>query len=467
MSGNAPFFVSDHELLNRAARIATGDIAGNCVPFRDGLLKEETCCIMAGLDYDTPWTRDTAINTMNALCISHREIAYHTLLSVCEEKNGKTYIGGQYWDAIIWALGAWQYYLVHSDRGFLEFAAETVKNSLEELEQTEFDAQTGLFKGAAVYGDGVAAYPDRYAQVSNSRSGILHWAEDQAASYTGKGYPVTMKALSTNCVYYAAYRIADAMQNILGGSGKSFTEKAEALKLAINRHFWNETTGRYDYIFDETQRCDHAEALGLAYAILCDVASPAQTKKIIENTYITDHGIACLWPSFARYRKEDHYGRHSGTVWPHAQGFWALAMRKAGNRRGFEEELFSLAEKAVRDMHFAEIYHPVTGEIYGGLQEDTGRGIVQWKSCERQTWSATAFWSLIYYGIFGLEFSVDSVKVKPCLPTGVNHAELKNLPVGNAVVTIVADRFGEAPGECVIPKNLEGRHTFRCGAGAV
>lgn len=467
MGIDVPYFFSDHEVLNRAARIAAGDIAGNCIPFQDGLLEEEKICIMAGLDYNTPWTRDTAINTMNALCISHKEVAYHTLLSVCTKKDGQTYIGGQYWDAMIWAIGAWQYYLVHSDADFLAFAAKTIKNSLKEFEDTEFDEETGLFKGAAVYGDGVAAYPDKYAAVRDHCSGILDWAADHAASYTGKGYPITMKALSTNCVYYAAYRIAAAMQELIGEASDLFTQKAEALKAAINRNFWNEETGRYDYMFDESERCCYAEALGLSYAILFGVADRERTESIIKNTVVTQHGIACLWPSFERYRMGNHYGRHSGTVWPHAQGFWSLAMLRAGNARGFEKELFSLAGKAVRDLQFAEIYHPGTGEIYGGMQEQFQQGISEWKSCEKQTWSATAFWSMLYYGIFGLEFSVESVRVKPYLPTTVDHAELKNLKIGNAVVTIIADRFGDEPCEITIPKNLKGKHTFRCGAGKV
>ena len=40
MSLNIPFFTSDNAILNKAARIAAGDIAGNCIPFKDGLLQE-------------------------------------------------------------------------------------------------------------------------------------------------------------------------------------------------------------------------------------------------------------------------------------------------------------------------------------------------------------------------------------------------------------------------------------------
>ncbi len=463
MSINVPYFYSDNEVLNRAARIALGDIAGNCIPFHDGLLEEEKICIMAGLDYNTPWTRDAAINTMNALCIMDKEIAYNTLLAVCERKGGKTYIGGQYWDAIIWVVGAWQYYLVNSDEKFLDFAIETIKNSLEYFEQTEFDEQTGLFMGAAVYGDGIAAYPDKYAKIKNHLTGILDWPASNQDLASERGYGVPMKALSTNCVYYAAYVILAEMLKIRQQDNELYVDKAEALQHAINKNFWNYETGRYDYLFDEEICCDYAEGLGLAFAILFGVADKEKRVQIVKNTPITEHGIACVWPSFNRYRIGNHYGRHSGTIWPHVQGYWALAMLKEKNTSGFEKELFSMAYKAVSDMQFAEIYHPVTGEIYGGMQERMNEGISVWKSCAKQTWSATAFWAMIYYGIVGLEFTQDRVYVNPYLPTTVDHIELKNLKINEAVVTIVVDRYSDNGSVLEIPKDLTGKHTFYMG----
>lgn len=462
MGVNIPYFHSDNNILNRAARIAAGDIAGNCIPFKDGLLKEEKICIMAGLDYDTPWTRDAAINTMNALCISDKEVAYNTLMSVCEEKDGKTFVGGQYWDAIIWAIGAWQYYLVNTEEEFLKFAADTVANTLEKFEDEEYDETEGLFCGGAVYGDGVAAYPDKYGAVKHHQTGILHWPALNPEKRRQKGYGVPLKSLSTNCVYYAAYMVESMMCKILGRDGTSYVNKAQKLKDIINDKFWNEKTGRYDYLFDDEIRCDHSEALGLSFAILFGIADEEKCESIVKNTYVTDHGIACVWPSFARYRIGNDYGRHSGTVWPHAQGYWAIAMLKAENPLGFDKELFSLADKALRDMQFAEIYHPVTGEVYGGIQENLKKGISFMKSCEKQTWSATAFWSMIYYGLFGLRFSENEIKVNPYMPSSVDHMELKNLKIGNADLTIVVDRYGDYPTETTISKTLEGKHTVYC-----
>ena len=135
MSVNFPYFICDNNVLKGAANVATGDIAGNCLPYKNGLLDQEKICIMAGLDYNTPWTRDTAINTMNALAIADKEVAYNTLMSVCCESDGIVRIDGQYWDCIIWALGAYQYYMVNGDRDFLKFAHSAIVNTLEIFEQ--------------------------------------------------------------------------------------------------------------------------------------------------------------------------------------------------------------------------------------------------------------------------------------------------------------------------------------------
>ena len=44
------------------------------------------------------------------------------------------------------------------------------------------------------------------------------------------------------------------------------------------------------------------------------------------------YDIACVEPSFDRYLKKGGYGRHSGVVWPHAQGFWARAAFEKGEQ---------------------------------------------------------------------------------------------------------------------------------------
>ncbi|WP_026506654.1 amylo-alpha-1,6-glucosidase [Butyrivibrio sp. MC2013] len=533
-------FYSDNELINRAARIALGDIRANYLPYCEKVsgdadktcdvgvsesalsddkaadtvsastpyMTEKKMCVMAGLDYDTPWTRDTAINTGNAVALLDPDVAKNTMLSVLEVCDGRVRVGGQYWDKILWIIAADRYCDITGDDDFRSFALEVADNTFIQMEEEEYDPADGLFRGAAVYGDGISAYPDRYAHTEGGRSGILDWPGANKGELASSGCGVPMKALSTNIAYCEAYRAAARMwekcisqapvkeldpadmfiitkdmildaglYNGFGKRGEFDTElwrvkynlwnhKALALKDSINAHFWNEKTGRYDYIFDDKLRCDYTEAIGQSFAILFDIADDDQIRSIAENTYISPEGIPVVWPAFPRYRynmsgelkpgdtidsslKIDdhacadeaddtpimHYGRHSGTVWPHAQGFWALAMRKAGYGDKFDTELKTMALRAVRDMQFAEIYHPVTGEIYGGLQE-LEYNMILWKSCDKQTWSGTAFWSMIFYGIAGLKYQDGEFTIDPYLPEGMNEATITGLPMGDKLVNV-------------------------------
>ena len=241
-----------------------------------------------------------------------------------------------------------------------------------------------------------------------------------------KGYGIPMKALSTNCVYFKAYEILAEMAHALGEPAKEFEEKAAAMKKAVNKNFWNEKRGSYDYLSGE---CDYEEGLGLAFAVLFGIADKRQTELIGENTHICAHGIPCVWPTFWRYECLGGYGRHSGTIWPHIQGFWARAMHRAGHQEGFEKELYLMAQKAVRDMHFSEIYHPDTGALYGGMQEQGPGGIVEWDSRRKQTWSATAFLSLIYFEILGLTMEDGEPVFHPQLPINCDHMRIRGFEV--------------------------------------
>lgn len=448
---NNIYFACDDAILTEAYKVAVSDSLSNVKSYKAGALTSAKPCIMAGAGYNTPWTRDCAINVWNAFALLSRDVSKNTLLSVLK-RSGRSYeIDGQYWDAIIWAIGAYQYVLVSGDTDFLEIAQNAVENSLKRFEKEEYDSKDGLFRGAAVYGDGIAAYPDRYV---NGTSGIEGWADNPANAGekvpAGRGIP--MKALSTNCVYYEAYVILGKMNEMLGKDSSDANAKAAALKKAINDIFWNEKKGTYDYLAYE---CDYQEALGIAYVLLFDIADARQSALVLENAKVTEQGIACVWPAFDRYLELGGYGRHSGTIWPLGQSFWARAAFENGYAYGFEQELYALAEKAARDGQFYEIYHPDTGIEYGGLQEGSGDNIFLWGSEQHQTWSATGYLSLIYYEILGAQIGEGTVTFKPYLPTGVNEAVISGFKVGNTTFDVVITR-GEGSREATYETTAEG-----------
>ena len=431
---------TSHGAIDRAFRIALGDLYSSTVLYRSGLIEKPSPMIMAGLDYDDPWTRDAAINCWNGCSLLAPPIARNTLLGVIESKQGGPQIAGQYWDKIIWATGAWHHYLVAGDREFLSIAAQATLSTLRQLEEDEFDAEIGLFRGGACFQDGVAGYPDRYVRGHHSSGPITVWAEANPTDRSMPGAGLPMMAGSTNCLYYSAYRCAALMTAALGLKGSAILdEKARRLSESIVRHFWDDASAQFAYLIDPWEVCRHQEGLGLSFALLFGVLDGAQAERAIVAQHITPQGIPCVWPSFRRYRTPDGWGqgRHSGTVWPHVQGFWAEAVARQSRVDLLANEILALAGNATRDAQFTEIYHPDTGAIYGGRQEHTKEGAIgEWRSCRRQTWSATAFLRMMLHGVLGMRFDENGVSWEPCLPAGIGPVRLQGLPYRGAIFNI-------------------------------
>lgn len=461
---NVPYFTCDNEQINTAHRLAIATLCANILPFKDGILEKEEPVIIAGLGYVTPWTRDAAINTWNAGGMICPEVSKNTLKSVLTRCENGYRIAGEYWDAIIWTTGAWNQYLYTGEKEFLEMAYNATVNSLAYFEETEFDEKKNLFRGPACYGDGVAAYPDIYAEPGVS--GIIAFAE-RKNDCCDKGVGIPMMTLSTNCLYYYAYVLADKMAEELGGK-KQYEKKAKAMYEAINHYFWSEEKGNYNYIGDDFGGCDHEEGLGSAFAILFGVADEEKTKKILRNQHVTARGIPCVWPTFQRYETEDGmgFGRHSGTVWPHVQGFFADAAAKHGEAAVFDRELKAQTENAVKVYQFAEIYHPITGEIYGGRQERDHRGIVEWRSEPYQTWSATAYLRNIYLDLVGMCFDTDGIRFRPVNTRLATRMKLSGFQYRNSVLNISISKvegknrflLDGVETESFVPKGLSGVH---------
>ncbi len=433
-----------HDIV-KAYRIAIGDITGNIQYHQSGVLQQKEPCLYAGLVYGKPWTRDAAINVWNGFGLLSPTVSKNTLLAQVDIDAGqKKVIGGQYWDKIIWAIGAWEYYLYSGDKSFLEDAFVIVQNTMKQLEHDEFSMDLGLFRGPAVYGDGVSAYPEIYTRHQDPKkngtySGIYQWVEVNDSLKNKTGYGMPMYALSTNTVYYQAYFLLSKMAGELNTTlDTEWEHKAEDMHQSINQHYWNDQKGNYNYLIDDFGNCDHQESMGIAFSLLFDIADYSKAKRIFETTVVEPAGIPCVYPSFKRYRNEqmDSYGRHSGTVWPHIQGFWADAAMKYGQRNAFMHEFNALTQHAIRDFQFVEIYHPTKDTPYGGIQEPHLAEWLEWFCAERQTWSATAYLRMILRNIVGMQFTEKGIYFSPFLSEEVNEVSLLGLEYRDALLDI-------------------------------
>ena len=442
MTTHIPEFSCENSAVNQAYELAVSDLLSNVHPFEDGLLTEHRDCIMAGAGYDTPWTRDAAINVWNGAGLLLPEVSKNTLLSTLIRDKGQVRVGGQYWDAIIWAKGAEAYWLFNEDQAFRRLAGEAICNTLAYFEATEFDETRRLFRGPACYGDGVAAYPDHDV---TGVSGILSFPEVFPERCCDRGVGIPMFALSTNCLYESAYRIAYRL------TGRTrYLRQAEELADAINLVFWDSERGTYNYLLDDKGTCSSQEALGLSFAITLGIAAQEQVESILRTVHLSPNGIPVLYPCFDRYLPYG-LGRHCGTVWPHAQAFWACAVAEKDPGK-FALELFALTRNALRDGYFSEIYHPETGLPCGGAQEG-GHGIhTDWVSQKHQTWSATGYLRMILYTVCGLHFAEDHLIVRPIGLKELGTVHLRSLRFRDMTLDLtISPRESGRPAQTTLP----------------
>ena len=139
----------------------------------------------------------------------------------------------------------------------------------------------------------------------------------------------------------------------------------------------------------------------------------------------------------------------------------------------FVRELSGLTHLALDEdkgnYDFREIYNPHSGKPDGGYQawgED--RPNFHWESCKLQTWSATAYLSMILNGVFGMRFTADSLLLAPFLPNDIASIELRNLAYrdsqldiaitgrGHTVASFTVD--GKEQLEHSLVSSLRGKH---------
>jgi hypothetical protein len=387
--------------------------------------------VRAGGGYQQPWTRDGSVNPWNAASLLEPEVARNTLWSVVRRQpNGQMIVvqDNQWWDQAVWLTSAWNHYVVTGDQSFLADAYRTATGTLDLRKAANYNATYGLFQGPAFFNDGIAGYPVPPATATES-----------SGSFVG-AYPTTdrMMTLSTNALYYSAYRSAALMASALGRPANEVAPlgaMADSLKAKINQHFWIPAKGMYGYFIHNGDSLSGTldqseEGTGLSFAILFDIASASQAQSILRGAHLQPHGIVAVYPHFARY-SDARPGRHNVVVWPMIQGFWASAAAKSGDQPRFAAEVVKLAGLANSSGGFYEIYNASTGAVDGGWQ--LGR---HWGSVQNQTWSATAYLRMMYQTMFGMTFTANGITFQPTLPSGWGDATLSGLRYRGATLNI-------------------------------
>lgn len=458
------------QLLGAAYRSACHNLLDiNTVPYdpaeynQTGLMTDSPgTFIRAGGGYEQPWTRDASVNSWNAASLLTPDVARNTLWAVCRRQDDGTLIvqqDNQWWDQIVWAVAARHHYLVTGDREFLTDACQAAVNTLRADRDQHFNESYGLFEGPAFLQDGIAGYPAPPADPDNPSSFVLdHPGTDR------------MMCLSTNCLFHAGYLATAEMAQETGDArtAREFRLAAARLRTAINAHLWRPDAGTYGYFIhgagDRAGRLEtYQEANGLAFAVLCGVASRSQARTVLDRTHHSPHGVVNVWPHFDRF-DDAHPGRHNAIVWPMTVGMWGHAAAAGGRTDLLARAVTDIASLEHRDGHFWEIHNAITGAVDGGWQNAR-----QWGSEPDQTWSATGYLRLIHQGVFGIRHERDGIRFTPNLPHGWGPVTLHDVPYRDVTLDItltgsgrrVASSTVDGHHRSAVPAGLRGRHRVR------
>ena len=416
---------ADNKSINDAFKLAVSTVDVNT---RRGI-------IAAGADYGGDWTRDIAINSWNGASLLRPEIAETSLWSVTINRDT---VGLQYWDKIIWVVAAYNHYKVTGDKVFLKQAYQCSASTMQQLERQTFDIEYGLFRGPSVFNDGIAGYPEPIYDSTNYSSGVTE--------HKGSRY---IKCLSTNSIYYGAYLALIEMAKSLNVDKAviaDYQQKSTALKNNIIKHLYNQNTNTFDYLIDQNGHINNSqEGLGISFAVIFGITDKSQAKQIIKRATVSKYGITSIYPDFPRF-SHDKPGRHNNIIWPMVNGFFAKAAIVAHDYNTFTNELYALTHLALDEdkgnYDFREIYNPYSGKPDGGWQTGGSATLNHWESCRLQTWSATAYLSMILNGVVGLRIHENALTFMPYLPSGVTHIELQDLAYRKSILNITVNGKG-------------------------
>ncbi|MET4105154.1 glycogen debranching protein [Hymenobacter sp. UYP22] len=399
-----------------------------------------------GQEWAGVWTRDISYSIILAQATLQPRVAMNSLLRKVS-KQGRiiqdTGTGGAYpcsTDRMIWAVAAWEIYLVTGDREWLAKVYPIIKSSIEDDLQNAYDAQTGLVRG---------------------ESSFLDWREQ---TYPRWMQPVDIyqsEDLGTNAVHFQANQVLTLMAEQLGEAAvaRQARQQAERIRAGINQHLWQPDKGYYgQFLYGRNflSRSPKAEALGEALSVLYGVADEARTKQVVARTPTTAFGIPCIYPQIPGIPPY-----HNNAVWPFVQSFWTLAAAKAGNEQAVLESMAAVYRPAALFLTNKENFVAENGD-FAGTQINSSNML----------WSLSGSLGLVYKVLFGMSFEPEGLVFRPFVPqalqgrrdlTGFRYRaavlDIELQGFGNVINTITLD--GQPLPAARVPATLTGRHTVR------
>ena len=244
-------------------------------------------------------------------------------------------------DRVVWFLAARH---LLDDPKFNDETWRALNDTLAQDRQYVFEASMGLYRG---------------------ETSFLDWREQSYPAWTATDVTWIAEsfALSTNVLHYEALRLAAQMANERKDArAKEYTRQADALKKAIDRHFWNESRGLYRSYIGPSYApvpVDAYDLLGTSLAILADIPSKDRAARALAEYPVAPKGSPVIWP-----QRRDVAIYHNRAMWPFVSAYALRAARKTKDAERFAFVVRSIMQGAAGAGSNMENYELATQKVH-------------------------------------------------------------------------------------------------------
>jgi glycogen debranching enzyme len=283
-------------------------------------------------------------------------------------------------------------------------------------------------------GDGFIEYQRRSsAGLANqgwkdSEDAIVHvdgtLAEGPIALVEAQGY-----------VYLAKTSIAELFEAFgEPDRARELRAQAKALQAAFNEAFWNPAEGTLALALDGRKRQVASVTSNPGHCLYCGIVEDDKASRVAERLMAKDMfsgwGIRTLSSQSPAYNPMSY---HNGSVWPHDNAIIAAGLKRYGHSGATMRIATSMFDIAARSRDYR------LAELYCGFDRAGNTEIVNYPvACIPQAWATAAPFMLLktMLGITAHAPSKTLAVVQPELPEWLHHAELRQLRIGPATVTL-------------------------------
>jgi glycogen debranching enzyme len=338
---------------------------------------------------------------------------------------------GRYYGSIdatpLFIMLAGTYYERTGDRKFIEQIWPNIELALQWIDSA-----------GDLDGDGFIEYRRQ------SDGGLDHqgWKDSHDAVFHADGRPAEgpIALCEVQGYVFAAKRRAARLAMALGQPERAtpLLKEAERLRNRFERRYWCHDLSSYVLALDRFKQPCRVRTSNAGHCLWTGIADPTHgmstARTLLGDDFFNGWGVLTVAASEIRYNPMSY---HNGSVWPHDTALVAAGMASYGFKQGTLKMLDGLFEAT----QFLRVYR--LPELLCGVSRRPGEGPTLYPVvCSPQPWSSAAVF-LLLQSCLGLRIEAPRTRLsffQPALPPFLEHVEITNLRVGDAVVDLSLER---------------------------